>query len=212
MHNIIASLKAFDKAFPKAPKEGARREALEKYFAVHGVVKALASEGEWPSLEYPNKVVLDSKIRESKEKRKVYEEKISSWRKKHLSASMYHQVNQVKKLKEPIYWEHLAKSITDADYRKDAESVKLPAHLVSDKKWRPMVKMFVKDSEYRKQLAETVSTSIVYKKHKKVAKFADDLQDFRKHAAQHQLDDLEKRVSDLKSLEAALGEMKKWAK
>ena len=86
--------------------------------------------------------------------------------KTHKSASNYHLTNQVLKLKEPLYWKHIAKMATDSDYRKDAETVKLPAHLVSDKKWQPMVKMFVNDLDYRKQLSETVRTSVVYKKEK----------------------------------------------
>jgi hypothetical protein len=125
---------------------------------------------------------------------------------------MYHQVNQVKKLGEPLYWKHIAKSMIDSDYRKDANSVKLPAHLVSDKKWKPMVRMFVNDIEYRKQLTETVNTSIVYKKNKKVAQFADDLKGFRMDAADKQVKDLEEKLSILDATEKSLKEMQKWAK
>ncbi len=212
MHGVIASLKDFDKSFPKSPKTGPRREALIKYFAMNGVVKANDAGKEWPKLSYPNIDVLNSKIRESKERKKIYESKLSEWKKKHHSAANYHQSNQLKKFAEPLYWKHLAKTISDEDYRKDASTVKLPVHLVSDKKWQPMVKMFVNDAEYRKQLAETVSTSIVYKKSKKVAKFADDLQDFRKTAAGKQVIELEEKISDAKSLESALKEMQKWAR
>ncbi len=212
MHGVIASLKDFDKAFSKCPRDGPRRQALIRYFSINGVVKAVASDKEWPKLAYPDTRVLDIKIKEIKEKRKVYNEKLSEWKKKHSSAAMYHQVNQVKKFGDPIYWKHLAKVISDEDYRKDADAVKLPAHLVSDKKWKTMVKMFVNDLEYRKQLAETVNTSIVYKKNKKVAKFADDLQDFRMGAAQKQMTDLEEKIDTLNKNEEALKEMQKWAK
>ncbi|MCX6803222.1 MAG: hypothetical protein NTY48_01475 [Candidatus Diapherotrites archaeon] len=212
MHGVISSLKDFDKVFSKSPKAGERREALQKYFGVNGVIKAVEANKEWPKLLYPSIEVLDSKIKESKERRKIFASKLSEWKKNHFNASMYHQVNQVKKFAEPVYWKHLAKTISDKDYRIDADSVKLPAHLVADKKWRPMVKMFVNDIEYRKQLAETVNTSIVYKKNKRVAKFADDLQDFRMDAADKQVKDLEEKVSDLESVEKSLKEMQKWAK
>jgi len=212
VHGVIASIKDFGKAFPKSPKSGPRREALERYFGIHGVVKAQDDGREWPKLAYPNAEVLDSKIKESKERRKIFEQKLSEWKRKHFDASMYHQVNQVKKLAHPLYWKHLAKTVSDKDYRKDADTVKLPAHLVSDKKWQPMVKMFVNDIEYRKQLAETVSTSIVYKKNKKVAQFADDVQGFRMDAAGKQMKDLEEKISQLKETETSLKEMQKWAK
>jgi len=212
MHGVIASLKDFDKAFPKCPKDGPRRMALIRYFSINGVVKAVASDKDWPKLGYPDTRVLDIKVKDIREKRKNYNEKLSEWKKNHFSASMYHQFNQVKKFGEPVYWKHLAKTISDSDYRKDANMVKLPAHLVSDKKWKPMVKTFVNDVEYRKQLAETVSTSIVYKKSKKVAKFADDLQDFRMDASQKQITDLEEKLDVLNKNEEALKEMQKWAK
>jgi hypothetical protein len=75
-----------------------------------------------------------------------------------------------------------------------------------------MVKMFVNDIEYRKNLTETVNTSIVYKKNKKVAQFADDLQGFRKDATQRQVDDLAKKLLELEETEKALKEMQKWAR
>jgi hypothetical protein len=211
-HGVIASIKDFEKTFPDAPKDGDRRKALEKYFAVNGVIKAIAGEKEWPKISYPNNEVLESKLREIEEKKKIYSKKLSQWKSKHFSASMYHQVNQVKKLGEPLYWKHMAKVISDPDYRKDAESVKLPAHLVADRKWQPMVKMFVNDLEYRKQLTETVSTSIVYKNNKKVAQFADDLQGFRMGAAGKQVEELEERITELEETKKALKEMQKWAK
>jgi hypothetical protein len=212
MHKVISSIDQFEKDFPAVTKDEARKNALIKYFAIHGVVKVIPTEKEWPKLIYPNIGVLDFKIKEAKEKKKIYFEKLKEWKGKHLTASMYHQVNQMKKFAEPVYWQHLAKTMTDADYRKDAESVKLPAHLVADKKWKPMVKMFVNDIEYRKQLSETVTTSMVYKKHRKVAQFADDQQNFRLDASDKQIIELQEKIKELEETELALKELQKWAK
>lgn len=213
MHKVISSIKQFNEDFPKLNENQEKRIALERYFFVHGVVKVIPLEkNDWPKLIYPNTAVLESKLKESKEKKKIYSNKLNEWKKKHLSASMYHQVNQMKKFTEPIYWKHVAKKMTDADYRKDAESVKLPAHLVADKKWKPMVKMFVNDVEYRKQLSETVTTSMVYKKNRKVAKFADDQRDFRLDAADKQIKELEEKIKELDETESALKTLQKWAK
>lgn len=209
---VVANIKAFDKKFPKCPKDSERRKSLEKYFAIGGVIKAYKSETEWPKLTYPSSVVLDSKISEVHEKKKFLEEKLKGWKKAHSAASNYHQVNDLLKLKEPLYWKHVAKMVADSDYRKDAEAVKLPAHLVGDKKWQPMVKMFVNDLDYRKQLSETVRTSIVYKKDKKVAKYADQLQDFRMETSGKQIKDIEDKVADYDATDKALREMQKWAR
>jgi hypothetical protein len=212
MHGVIASIKDFEKAFPKAPKTGERHEALVRYIEINGVVKAHDTGKEWPKLVYPNSAVLDSKLDEVRDRIKSYSNKLGEWKKQHFNASVYHQVHQVKKLAEPLYWKHLAKTVVDSDYRKDSDAVKLPAHLVADKRWQPMVKMFVNDIEYRKNLAEAVNTSIAYKKDKKVAKFADDLQGFRTGAAAKQMSDLENKLEELNSTEKALKEMQKWAR
>ena len=212
-HSVVSSIKDFDKSFPGCVKDGERKKALERYLATNGVVKAVKVDNkEWPKLVYPNPEVLEAKLKDTKDRKKSCSSKLGEWKQQHLNAAMYHQVNQVKKLAEPLYWKHLAKTVIDSDYKKDSDAVKLPAHLVADKKWRPMVKMFVNDIEYRKQLAETVNTSIVYKKDKKVAKYADDLQGFRMGAADKQVKDLEDKLTDLDSTERALKEMYKWAK
>jgi len=212
MSEVIASLKDFDKSFPKCPKEGERRVALMRYFSIGGVIKAHESPNEWPKITYPSVEVIHKKIEELNERKKMYKEKLGGWKKSKNAASMYHQINQVKKLKEPLYWKHMAKMASDPDYRKDSETVHLPAHLVADKKWKPMVKMFVNDLEYRKQLSETVKTSIVYKKDKKVAKYADDLQGFRMDASGKQIVDLEKKLAEIEETENALYIVQKWTK
>jgi uncharacterized membrane protein len=75
-----------------------------------------------------------------------------------------------------------------------------------------MVKMFVNDLEYRKQLTETVSTSIVYKKNKKVARYADELKEFRMSASNKQMEDLQKKIDHIEATEKALKELQKWVK
>ncbi len=212
MSDVISDIKSFEKKYKKLNKSSPRFNAIKKYFSIGGVIKTHPSDKEWPKLVYPTSVVLESKLKEVREKRKIFNEKLSSWKKTHKSASNYHLTNQVLKLKEPLYWKHIAKMATDSDYRKDAETVKLPAHLVSDKKWQPMVKMFVNDLDYRKQLSETVRTSVVYKKEKKVAKYADELKNFRMETSNKQITDLEKKINELNETENALKELQVWAK
>jgi len=83
---------------------------------------------------------------------------------------------------------------------------------VGDDRWKPMVKMFVNDLDYRKQLAETVDKSIVYRKNKKVAQYADELKDFRMGVSDKQIKDLTKKINKLNKIEVALKELQKWAK
>ena len=212
MRKVISDMNVFEKDFPNLPKKGERVEAIKTYFGVGGVIKIYDSEKDWPKLAYPSYFVLDKKLKELKSKKGIYEKKLSTWNKQHKSASQYHTRNQIKKLKEPLYWKHMAKKTLNKDYRKDADMVKLPAHLVGDDKWKPMVKMFVNDIDYRKQLSETVDKSIVYKNNKKVAQYADELKDFRMGVSDKQIKDLDKKIAKINELEVALKELQKWAK
>jgi hypothetical protein len=211
-NNVVSDITSFEEKFPNTPKDGDRKAALEQYFKVGGVVKVFKSEKEWPTLTYPNTFVIDRKLKELKQKKDLYQRNLTDWTKKYKAAENYHKSNQVKKLKEPLYWKHKAKMLVDPDYRKDVATVSLPVHLVSDNKWKPMVKMFVTDLDYRKQLSETVRESIVYKKDRKVAKYADELKDFRMNTSGKQMKDLDKKISKINEVEFALKELHKWSK
>jgi hypothetical protein len=209
--NMFSNIKTFEKKFSKL-KNDDRINALEVYFNANGVIRAYPSEKDWPKLTYPSCFVLEKKLSELKNKKSLFEKNLRSWEKKYSDAENYHKNNQIKKLKEPLFWKHQMKMLVDADYRNDVAQVKLPVHLVSDNKWKPMVKMFVTDLEYRKQLTETVRESIIYKKDKKVAKYADELKDFRMKTSDKQVKDLEKKIEKIDLLEKALKELLKWSK
>ena len=115
------------------------------------------------------------------------------------------------KLAEPLYWRHVAKTIADKDYKFDTDQVKLPAHLVADPRWKPLVKMFVSDVEYRKQLVETVQHSIVYQDDKRVGKYADKLQMLKTDISTKKISDISKKLVDFDSEIKVLQEMLKWA-
>ena len=209
---MFTTLENFEKKFEDLPENEARKEAMSVYFKHKGIIRAYESDRAWPKLTYPNIFILNRKIAELKDKKTLFQKNLSGWEKKFNQAKNYHKTNQMKKLKEPLFWKHKAKMLVDSDYRRDADQVKLPAHLVGDDKWKPMVKMFVNDLEYRKQLSETVRESIVYKKDKRVAKYADDLKDFRMQTSNKQVDLLHAKLDKISELENALKELSKWAK
>ena len=210
-------ISSFEKLAAKLPKDfdfeknSARVSALKHYFSKGGVLSIAVSEKDWPKLLYPNKLRLKQQISDLQDLRKMYSKKLGDWKQKFMQAQFYHVFNNVKKLKEPLYWKHTAKCLTDPDYRKDSDSVKLPAHLVSDKRWKPMVDEFVNNIDYRKQLTGTVETSIGYQKDKKVARFADDLREFRMTQSGRQIGDLEKKISLIDADISAMQEIAKWA-
>ena len=208
--NIISSIKAFDGVF-EVPKDS-RYEALEKYFARGGVINAVKTSKTWPKLIYPSPLRIEVQLKELNELKSVYDGKLRDWTKKLNDAKNYHAKNQLLKFSEPIYWKHVAKSLSDPDYKSDSGSVELPVHLVADPKWKPMIKMFVNDLEYRKNLVETVQNSIVYKKERRVAQYADVLQDFRSEMSTTKIEQISKKVEKLNIEIASLEAVRKWAK
>jgi hypothetical protein len=188
-----------------------RLVAIRHYLSKGGVLHVAPSESEWPKLLYPTKNHLRKKIEEMRFLRDKYNARLDSWQRTFNDAKSYHSINNVKKLKEPLYWKHMAKCAVDKDYRKDSDKVKMPAHLVADRRWKPMVKMFVSDIEYRKQLVQTVDESIVYKKEKRVAQYADLLQKFRMEQSNRKIDELKKKLAALDQDISAMQEIARWS-
>ncbi|MBI2530346.1 MAG: hypothetical protein HYW05_04350 [Candidatus Diapherotrites archaeon] len=200
-NEIISSFESFESNFPEMVKrhgKGGIAEAFRRYFSKGGVISiAEKRENDWPKLSYPSRSRINSQIKELEEMRSSLQKQHGSWKKKQNSAKSYEITQHFKKLSEPLYWKHLLKAATSKDYKNDAEAVKLPAHLVSDKRWKPMVNMFVNNIDYRKQLTETVQHSVVYKKHRKLAKYSDDLQNFRIEVSKKKLGSLKEKLSEI---------------
>lgn len=212
---IISNYELFLQKLPKVveiEKFAERADAVKHYFSKGGIMSiSPIDEVSFPKLLYPNRLRIKGQIKDLNELRSQYHQRLVSWRKKFNDARVYFKVHNVKKFKEPLYWKHMSKYLTNNDYRNDADSVKLPVNLVADKRWKPMVKMFVNDLEYRKQLTQTVDESIVYAKDKKVARYAEELQAFRSEQSNRKIEELEKKLAEIDADIAALNEIAKWA-
>ncbi len=212
--DLVSSFGQLQKMLPvdiNIEKEAARVAALKHYLSKGGVLHISPNEGAWPKLLYPTKTHLRKKIEETRSLHHKYNTRLESWQKKFSGAKSYHNIHHLKKLKEPLYWKHLAKCAVDKDYRADSEKVSLPVHLVADSRWKPMVKTFVSDLDYRKQLVQTVDESIVYKKSKKVAQYADLLQKFRMEQSNRKITELKKRLAALDQDINAMQELARWS-
>ncbi len=205
-------MEKFKKKFKHSLKENASRaSALEHYFSSGGIVRVEYPEGRAPSLVYPTKLRLRRLIKEKQSSLSELQERKARWEKKLKEAQLYNLMHGLRKFSQPLYWQHVSKSALDKDYRENAAKVGLPVHLVSDKRWQPMIRMFVHDEDYRRQLTETVQNSIVYKKDKKVARYAKDLQLFRQTESARKLAELGKKISSLREDVSTLRELMKWA-
>ncbi|MEM4256915.1 MAG: hypothetical protein QXZ13_00115 [Candidatus Diapherotrites archaeon] len=208
--NVISSFKVFNSNYSLADKPE-RLEALKKYFDYGGVISVLKKEKGWPKLIYPSIFRIDAQIKELTEKRLKFIEKQNEWKKRLSEAKNYHAKHHILKFKEPLYWQHVKRILMDKQYREDAELVGLPAHLASDDRYKPMIKMFLQDSDYRKNLVETVKNSIAYKKDKKLAKYVDVLQGLRAEMSDSMINDISKKIAEIEDQINTLKIIRKWA-
>ncbi len=190
-----------------------RTKALEHYFSKRGIVQLdmNVKSGKWPTLSYPHAEKLQLQIEDLAEKHRGHTSKKWQWQLTHLKASSKDVMAHAQKVTDPLYWKHLAKSATDGQYRDDARAIDLHASLISDKKYRPMIEAFVQNPEYRKQLTETVKTSIVYKDHKGLAKHAGDRRQLQMDVSRSLVAKTHEQVVDSQEQLFALKELLKWS-
>jgi len=210
---IISSVERLKESHPLADLEAnpSRAEALKDYFAFGGFISVIPFGNGWPKLIYPSKKRIEFQLNKLDEEKKLFESKLSDWKKKYSQAKNYKNTIFMKKFSEPVYWQHLIKKLTDAEYKESVERVKLPIDLVADKKYKPMVETFLKDDEYRRHLIEAFENSVVYKKDKRLAKHASHLQEFRQEISETKIKELEKRLVLINKNISCLKEVMKWA-
>ncbi len=191
-----------------------RKKALEYYFSKRGIVQLDVEipNAKWPALVYPGVEKLEDQIGELALKHKDQSTKNWNWQMTHLKASSKNAVAHVQKVTDPLYWKHVSKKITDSQYRNDARTIDLHSSLISDAKYRPMIDAFVHNEEYRKQLTETVKTSIVYKNHKGLAKHADDRKQLQMDVSKSLMGKTQEQVNETQKQIFALKELLKWGK
>ncbi len=213
--NIISRYSSLEEKFPalKERDQGHPRiSALKKYFDSGGVISAIQAGKEWPKLIYPKEDKLETSAKELRSLLNNLRSKKRTWEKKFFSAKIYNVKNSAMKFTDPLYWKHMRKLMTDQDYKADVETVKLPVDMIAEPKYRPMINMFVNDIEYRKQLTETVATSIVYKKDKRVAKYASELRSFRMETSNKNIEVLKKKISVVEQQLKTIEIMKTWVR
>ncbi|MCD6434080.1 MAG: hypothetical protein J7L14_00530 [Candidatus Diapherotrites archaeon] len=208
MEKVFSSLKQVESA--KIPLSEKRREILNEYFSKGGIIR-LRLNSDRAVLLYPTKATISHRQRRIKEQLAELEAKKRLWKSKLVEAESYHLINNIKKFKEIVYWKHLAKFLLDPEYRKLAKTVNLPSHLIADKRWHSMIRSFVENPDYRKKLAETIEQSIVYKKDKRIGKFADVIVEFRKDSSTKKLAEVQMQIEELRKELEILNELSSWA-
>ena len=197
------------------PENDRRLWAIKRYFEKHrGIFYISLVKGkkqpDWPFLHYPTKIKLNTLIEETNQTLDYMKSAKGFWKNQYNKSRSNTFSAIVKKYSEPIYWEHHVKMVVNPMYSDAAKELNIPIHLVSNPKWHGMLRMFVKNQEYREQLLDTVRESIVYAKDKRLAKHADLVKEFRMNISKQKLSETDSIVLELNDDIDMSRELLKW--
>ncbi len=216
MPEVIESLEKFKLLSPNArffEKDSYRVQALEHYFSRRGIIQVeFLKENAWPVLVYPPKEKLESQISELMQKQKQSFSSKWGWQMTQLKARTRNAVDHTKKLSDPLFWQHVAKTATDKEYRIAAKSIGLKSKLIAHEKYRPMIDSFVNNPEYRSQLVETVKHSPAYRMHEGLAKSAEQQKELHLNISASQLKKTQTKLDEYELHLQSLKELLKWSK
>ena len=183
-----------------------RVNAIKVYLESGGIIKIGEMKGHWPKLIYPTKRRLEKQIEEAEEKLKDINKQIKEWRKRHKELQTNKVTDVLKRITDPLYWEHHARLLADPTYRETYELVEPPIHLIHRKEWRKRLKLFIKDKEYRLRLHEA-RTSEIGKRREGMKKevearmqFTRDLAETEKKKLIDKRDQLIRKIEAMKTL------------
>jgi hypothetical protein len=216
MPEVFDSLEKIQTRFGGAPfLEGnpRRKKALAAYFSKRGVVQLEVDEKKkgWPSLVYPTPDKLKAQVGEWEGKHKDHAAKKWQWQVTHLQASSNETVAHAKKVVDPLYWKHIFHSVTDSEYRADAQQMNFHPSILTDEKYRPMMQAFVDNPDYRKQLSETVKTSPVYQNHKGLANQAREKRKLKMEVSKSLIDKTNIHVKESQDQLFMFKELLRWS-
>jgi len=180
-------------------------EAIETYLDQGGILRMNENDGKYPELIYPGKKRIKEQLEDVKRKEKYLSGEIIKLRRKKREKDR-DRLNPLKKSLNPTYWKHVYKKRMDEDYKEAYEEIKPPMEKVNDSEWNKMLKMFVKEEEYRKRLLEASRSEIAKGKGtmsdqlEKRNQFSKDLVDKRINKLQNEIDKHIKKKRALKKL------------
>ncbi|MEK6970697.1 MAG: hypothetical protein AABW68_03295 [archaeon] len=190
-----------------------RTRALESYFSRRGVIQldSMKDSGSWPVLAYPTSDKLRGMVADWEVRHRIHAAKKWQWQITHLRASSNGTIAHAKKVIDPLYWKHIAQSLTDAEYRSDSRRMDFHPSILMDEKYRPMMDAFVNNPDYRRQLSETVRTSPVYRDHKGLANQAKEKRKMKMEVAQSLIDKTGEQLKESRDQLFMLKELLRWS-
>lgn len=186
-----------------------RQSAIKTYMQQGGIIKVDKS-GRKPRLVYPGADRIRKQLEETKRKEEYMRKQLNSLRRKQRDVANK-AVGSVKKVFNPVYWQHQYKKRRDDDYRSVYEEIDPPMEKLDDPKYRPMLEMFVKEPEYRERLLEAARSEIG-RGRDTIRQQVIKREGFTKEVIDNRIKKIEKEIEKYRDKKSALKVLLKWVK
>lgn len=208
---ILGRFSDFIKALPSGWGTGypTREEAAKIYLSTGGILKVDPLNKENPRLVYPGKVRIHTQLGEMKHKLDYIGTQLAFWEKEYDKLGSGY-LDGVFRVADPLFWQHSFKMRLDKNYKKAFDTVEIPIGLISDKKWRKTISMFVSSPEYRERLVEA-RTSEIGKMRDSIKDAVRKSKDFKREVVKDRVDRLRKERDLYSQKEKALKVLLDWA-
>lgn len=210
MH-LIGTFSDYKKHIPQEWRESNSHfdEAVETYLDMGGILKV--ENGISPMLVYPGKGRLQSQKADMKRRKNYFDVQIRNLerRKQIYTASDF--FSSLSRFGDPLYWEHIARFNMDQGYKETTLLVDPPVNRMRDARWRKMMRMYVKNQEYRERLKEA-RTSIIGKKRESTNETAHRSREGNRKTIDNRLNGLKEDRDRFHKRIRALNILMAWAK
>lgn len=205
--DILSKLPDFKKMIPES--DLGKEEAIRNYRELGGILRFDESDKENHRIIYPNKERIGHQLVEAKRKRRYLDLEVRQLRRKYTLLAYDNVISAPLRIVDPLYWEHLIRKGVDKDYRRITDVVEPPISKMHSARWRKMVKMFVKNKDYRDRLLEA-KTSIIGKNRMTVSKTIERNTESTKKLLRSRIEKLEKERDNFLNKARVLQALSKW--
>jgi len=178
--------------FIKAPRARlSREEACRLYRESGGILKI-----ENDRLLFPGPERLVSQLSEAMTRRDGLTAQLRFWQRQHRTIAPGNMLEEAMRITDPLFWEHMIKFTTEADYRQSFEKVDLPMKYLNDEKYRKIIRTFVRDESYRKRLVKA-KTGLLGLSGDTITESAEKKRDFKRKIVGDKVERLKKERTQL---------------
>jgi hypothetical protein len=159
-------------------------------------------------LLFPDQERLITQLSEATLRKDNLTSQLRFWQRQHRALVSGNLLDEMAKVTDPLFWEHLVKFSIERDYRTSFEKVDLPMKYMNDDRYRSIIRAFIRDEDYRKRLVKA-KTGLL--KGATIKESAEKNRDFKRRIIEDKLERLRKEKEELSDRIRVLETLLEWS-